>query len=222
VASTPAGATVLLDGHKRGTTPVTLSDIAAGTHTLLLQSVAGTVKRSITIRAGQQTTFEETIVGGFLAVFSRIPLELYDGDRRIGSTDDGQMMLAPGPYKLALVNQPFGYRGEATVEIRPGQVTAYTAPLPTGRVHVETAPGAEVWVEGGRIGVTPVGELSIPIGTREIIVRHPELGEGRATLEVKFDQLSEVTITLAQRTAARTMPRLAPLSASPPPRPVIR
>jgi hypothetical protein len=217
IASTPAGAVVMLDGKNRGTTPVTLTDVAAGTHSLLLHSEAGTVKRSIVIRAGQQTSFEETIVGGFVAVFSRIPLEIFDGERRIGTTDEGQIMLPPGSYKLSLVNQRFGYRGQAAVDIRPGQVTAYTAPLPTGHVHLETAPGADVWVEGERVGTTPVGELAIPIGTREIVVRHAELGEGRATVEVKSDQPSEVTIALARR-AAPSMPRLAPLSAPPAPR----
>jgi hypothetical protein len=38
-------------------------------------------------------------------------------------------------------------------------------------------PWAEVWVDGEKKGETPIGNFSVPIGTHEVVFRHPELGE---------------------------------------------
>jgi hypothetical protein len=59
--------------------------------------------------------------------------------------------------------------------------------LPKGTVHLNAAPWAEVWVDGAKVGETPIGNLSLPIGPHEIVFKHPELGE----------QLHAATVTAA-------------------------
>jgi hypothetical protein len=39
-----------------------------------------------------------------------------------------------------------------------------------------------VWVNGHALGTTPFANLSMPIGTHEVIWRHPQLGERRQTV----------------------------------------
>jgi hypothetical protein len=59
---------------------------------------------------------------GWLAVFSRVPLDLYVAGRRIGSTnDDGQIVLPAGRYKVELVSKEFNYQGEVVLDIRGGR-----------------------------------------------------------------------------------------------------
>ena len=45
VDSTPSGAEAILDGKKYGQTPVTIPDLEAGLHTLVLKSTAGSITR---------------------------------------------------------------------------------------------------------------------------------------------------------------------------------
>jgi hypothetical protein len=160
---------------------------------------------------------------GFLAVFCRIPLDLYADGRRIGTTDDGQLLLGPGLHRLAFVNQRFKYRDEVQILIRPGQVTAYTVTLPTGSIRVDTTPGAEVWIEGTQVGTAPLGDLPVPIGTREVLVRDAQNGERRQSVEVPFGQTVHLTMPLETTTTPNVAPgppRLGPMGGqSGPPKP---
>ena len=107
------------------------------------------------------------------------------------------------------------------MHIKPGQIATYTATPATGRLIVNTAAGAEVFIEGESVGTAPLGELELPVGTRTILVRHPELGEKRVTMEIKRDEKTEITLPFGNVTAEPTRPatpRLAPLSAPPAPR----
>jgi hypothetical protein len=219
VQSTPSGAEVILDGKSRGNAPIDLKDVPTGTHTVELHGASGTVKTTVTVRAGARATVDETIAPGFLTILSRIPLEIYLGGKRLGTTEDEKISLPPGAHRISVVNSKFGFRSELNIEIKPGEVTAYTASPPTGRIVVNTAAGAEIFVEGEKFGVAPMGELELPVGVREIMVRHPELGEKSVRMDIKRDQTNEITLPLGnaapQSTTSR--PRLAPLSAAPDP-----
>jgi hypothetical protein len=121
-------------------------------------------------------------------------MDLYVSGRRIGTTDDGQILLPPGRYRVGLVSTRLNYRGEVTLEIRSAAVTSHTVSLPDGRLQVNTETGAEVWLEGERAGVAPLGVVPVPIGTLEIVVRHPDLGERREFVEVRYGEVTEVSI----------------------------
>jgi hypothetical protein len=137
---------------------------------------------------------------GTLAIFSRVPMDLYVSGRRIGSTEDGQIILPPADYRVELVSERLKYRGTVILNIRPAAVTSHTVTLPNGRLQVNTEPGAQVTIEGTPMGVAPLGPLPVQIGTREVVVTHPALGERREFVEVHFGDVTEVTI--ARREAA--------------------
>jgi hypothetical protein len=220
VTSDPPGATVLLDGESRGTAPLDLSDIPAGQHTLELRSDAGTVSRSITVRAGTRTIAEESFGPGYVTILSKVTLDIHAGGRRIGSTDDDRIALPAGTHLLTLVSDRYRFRADLPVDVKSGEITPYTATLPSGRLVVHTTAGAEVFVEGELVGVAPIAPLEIPIGIRDIVARHQELGEKRVNMEIKRDQTTEITLAFGAATdeTGRRTPRLAPLSAPPAPR----
>ncbi|HEY7185314.1 MAG TPA: PEGA domain-containing protein, partial [Vicinamibacterales bacterium] len=213
VESTPAGARVLLDGKESGFTPLTLKDVPAGRHALVLEGESGTVRRTVRVQTGERTVARYEITAGFLSVFSRIPVEIYQGSRKIGVSGDKSILLAPGQYKVSLVNTHFRYSADAEFTIRPGEVTTHTVELPTGLLSVNTASGAEILVEGEKVGVAPIAPIPIPIGTREIIVRHPQLGERRQSVEVLAgNKPVELSVIFEGAAAPRTPPKLAPLT----------
>jgi len=193
VESTPSGAAVFLNGTLRGESPLTLEDVPVGTHKLVLESRQGTVSRVVEIRSGRRTIANEVIMPGWLAIFCRIPLKVYVAGKQMGSTSDGRLMLAAGRYEVTLVSEHFNFRETKTFDIQPGVATPYTVPLPTGTVQVNAPPGTEVWVESEPVGQAPLGELQVPIGTREIVARHPDFGERRNMVEVRHGQTTTVT-----------------------------
>jgi len=195
VESTPEGARVLIDGRQYGKTPLTVLDLPAGKHTVVLQSDAGTVTRTVTIKAGGATDVSEGIFSGWMAIFSRIPLDIYVNGKPIWKTDDGQMMIAPGRYQVELVNQSLNYREKKTLEVKPGEITAYDVSPPMGVVHIAAPDGVNIRVDGEPAGQTPLGALSVPIGVREIVGAHPQLGERRETVQVRYGEPAEVTLS---------------------------
>jgi hypothetical protein len=135
--------------------------------------------------------------------------------------------LPSGNQRLELVNKRLNYRGAVTLEIESGKMTAHTVTLPPGRLRVTSSPGVDVWVEGEHIGTAPVAELAVPLGTREVVVRHPQLGERRQSVDVMFGSVAEASIGFETAASAAppapvTPPRLAPLSMPPPPRENLR
>jgi hypothetical protein len=219
VESTPPGARVQLDGRESGFTPVTLKDVSAGKHALVLEGDAGTVRRTVNVRSGERTVARYEITAGFLSVISRIPVDVYQGSRKLGASGDQHILLAPGQYKVTFVNNHFRFKADVELTIRPGEVTTHTVELPTGLLAVNTVAGAEILIEGERVGTAPIAPVTVPIGTREVIVRHPQLGERRQSVEVFGDgKTVALSVILEGENAPRTQPRLAPLQLPPPER----
>ena len=131
---------------------------------------------------------------GLLVVFSRVPLEIYVAGRRIGTTEDGQIVVPSGRHRVGLVNTRLNYRGEVVLNVRPAAVTSHNVTLPEGLLQVTAEPGDEVWIEGERAGVAPLGPLPVPLGTREVVVRHPEFGERRQVVEVRYGETAQATL----------------------------
>jgi hypothetical protein len=168
---------------------------------------AGRGKRPAPTAAAQQPAGQ-----GLVAVSSRIPVDVLVKGRRIGTSDGGQIVLASGVHRLELVNRRFNYRDVVSVRVEPGGLTSHTVKLPYGSVRVETTPGAEIWIEGQRMGEAPLDDLAVPIGTREVIVRNSDRRERRQPVEVRVGEVAVVNAEFAPTAnaadAAAGMPTL--------------
>jgi hypothetical protein len=116
---------------------------------------------------------------------SPIELQVFVGDRLLGSSADGAITTSEGIHQLEFVNEALGYRSQQTVQIRQGEIRTVTIQPPGGRVSINAMPWAQVWIDGEPVGETPIAYLPLPAGEHEIVFRHPELGERRETLLVK-------------------------------------
>ena len=65
--------------------------------------------------------------------------------------------------------------------------------MPNGRVSINAVPWAEVSIDGTPAGQTPLANLSLPIGTHEVVFKHPQFGERKQTITVKVDGLTRVS-----------------------------
>jgi hypothetical protein len=131
--------------------------------------------------------------GGF-RVSSPIELHVLEGERLLGSSQDGPIIARAGRREFDFVNSVIGYRVRREVDVKPGQVTAVTISIPNGRLNINATPWASVWIDGTSYGETPLGNLSIAPGEHEIVFRHPQFGERRERTLVRPDTAARVAV----------------------------
>jgi hypothetical protein len=181
--ATPA-ARVLLDGAVRGTTPLTLEDVAAGRHAVILESPVGSVQRTVAITAGATTTVNESIFAGFVAVYSPFELTITEGTRAFHLDDRNQIMLSAGHHDLHLANRALGFEETRQVEVAPGQNLTISVTPPQSTISVTASEAAEVWIDGARVGDTPVAGQPVSLGTHDLVARRAGGSERRLTVTV--------------------------------------
>jgi hypothetical protein len=184
VESTPPGAQVIVDGKARGVTPLSIADLPAGAHTLELASAEGTVRRTIAIAANKTTAIAESIFAGWVAVHAPFDVAATEGTRALRADERGQILLPPGPHDLRLVNRTLAYDQVHHVEVKPGEIAQLAVPLPRSTLSVTANEPAEVWVDGVRIGSTPLADAPVDVGTRDIVVKRAAGGERKVTVTV--------------------------------------
>ena len=182
VTSTPEGATVSVDGRKRGVTPLVLDDLVAGRHAVTLESGGGTLQRSIDVKADQTATVEASIYPGWLALFAPIEVEIQAHGRVLQFDERHQTLLPPGRHEIVVVSRELGYRDSRVVDVKPGEVTRLSIEPPKTTLTVTAMAPAQVWLDGTHIGAVPLVDVPIDLGTHQLVVRHPTAGEERRTI----------------------------------------
>ncbi len=191
IATDPAGARVFVDGEARGISPVTVAGLKVGDHLVTVRGAKGdAVNRTVSV---QEATVASLIISmntaspfasGWLAISSRVPLQIWEKGTLVGTTDMPRILLPAGAHELELVNSALGFREVRSVQVTAGQATTVGLKLPMGTISINALPWAEVWIDGQRAGETPIGNLSIAIGNHDVVFRHPELGEQKRTVAV--------------------------------------
>jgi hypothetical protein len=123
-------------------------------------------------------------VSGWLSVKAPFTVEIREDGRQLGTSDTDRVMMASGSHDLELVNETLNYRSKRSLQVVAGKVAVISVELPRGVVNLNAAPWAEVWLDGQRVGETPIGNLSVPIGPHELVFKHPQLGEKRQAVSV--------------------------------------
>ena len=166
----PPGARVLIDGDARGESPITLNDLQAAEYKVSVSSEAGAADRTVAVRGGETVS----------VVFS-LPRAPRPADKQTS----------------AILSQALGRQHIPTVDVA-GPTAKIQVDAPTAAVSVNARPWADVFIDGENVGQTPIGNLSLPIGTHEVVFRHPELGEHRQTVTVTATGPNRVAIDLTK------------------------
>jgi serine/threonine protein kinase len=205
VESQPAGAKVLVDGTDRGVAPLTIEQILPGDHEVVLQTPAGSTRHVVSVQAGATASLVAPVasaaaasgpVSGWLTVKAPFSLEIREDGQLLGTTDSDRLMLASGRHDLQLVSETMSYRVNRSVQVTPGKVSFLTIEPPNGVVNLNAVPWAEVFVDGQRVGETPIGNLQVPIGQHEVIFRHPQFGEKRHAISVTLGQPTRLSVQM--------------------------
>ena len=196
IQTQPPGVKVLLDRKPVGETPLKL-DVAPGRHILTFQTTGGEIVKSVRAAAGKTETLDIPVFSGWVAVFAPIVLHVAADGRSIGTTEQSRLMLPPGRHQLTLTNKELGYSAVEQVDIEPGEVKSVNV-NPRGTVNLNAVPWAEVWLDGQKLGDTPLAGTPVPLGQREFVFKNPQFGEKKVGATIKAGANSPVTVDFSK------------------------
>ena len=136
---------------------------------------------------------------GWMTVNSSVPLDILEGASVVGTSQAAKIMLPVGRHELRFANSALGFSDRRVVEVRPGATAAVRVDMPNAPLSINAQPWAEVWVDGNRIGETPIGNHQVRIGSHEIILRHPDLGERRQNVTVTLTTPARVSVDMRKQ-----------------------
>jgi hypothetical protein len=189
-----------------GRAPVTIEGLTPGSHQVTLENDLGSVKETVTIEAGAtaslvvpMSTPQGAPVSGWIAVNAPAVMQLFEGGRLLGTSRVDRIMVSAGRHELEMVNEQLGFRATQIVQVAPGQTATVRPEWPKGALALNALPWADVFIDGKLIGETPIGNIAVPIGTHEVVFRHPDLGEQRVTTTVTLGAPSKVSVDLRKK-----------------------
>jgi hypothetical protein len=192
IQTQPAGIKVLLDRKPVGETPLVI-DAAPGRRVLTFLTSGGEVLHSVRVVAEKTVTLDIPVFSGWVAVFAPIVLDISEDGRKIGTTEQSRLILPPGRHDLTLSNTDLGYSVVREVHIEPGGVRSVTVD-PKGTANLNAIPWAEVWLDGTKLGDTPLSSTEVRLGLREFVFKHPELGERRVAATIRANAPAAVSV----------------------------
>ena len=206
VRTDPSGARVSVDGQVRGTSPVTVPGLSAGSHTVVLENDLGSVREDVTVQPGATASLvvpmktpQGAPLSGWISISAPAELQIYENQRLLGSSRADRIMVAAGRHDVEFSNDALGYRSTQSIQVAPGQVARVKPDWPQGTIAVNATPWATVSIDGQDLGETPVGNTSVPVGTHEVIFRHPQFGEQRITATVTATAPTRLSVDMRKK-----------------------
>jgi hypothetical protein len=215
VITDPPGARVKVDGEPRGTSPVVVTGLSAANHLVAVANANGVAERTIAVERGTSTSVVFSLpkptkplealsatlgapLAGWLTVAAPFDVQVLERDEVVGASGITKIMLASGRHDVDLVNQTLDYRERRRIDVTPGKVTTLRIDPPTAALSANARPWADVWIDGTSVGQTPIANLSVPIGTHQVIFRHPQFGERRETIVVTSKGPNRIAMDLSK------------------------
>jgi hypothetical protein len=209
VQTEPSRLPVYVDGTGHGNSPVSIDELQPGEHEVSVKTSTGVVRRSVTIQPRETLSLivsstapppdAAAVSAGWISVSSPIGLQLREGGKVIGTSESDRLMLTAGDHDIEFANDALGFTTRRTVRVTAGKTTATKVDPPTGVLNINAQPWAEVWIDGERVGETPIGNLSKRIGTHEVVFKHPDLGERRETVVIAVGKPARIGVDLRKK-----------------------
>ena len=198
----PPGAQVFVDNVRRGVAPVAVNSLSAGAHVVTVRDSRRSISQPVRVAAGTASTVmismsaRSEFESGSLSIKTPVPLQIRERGTLLGSSEASSLLLPTGRHTLELTNADLNFRAERTVEIQAGRTASVELTLPNGVLHLNAIPWAEVWIGTRALGETPIANATVPIGTHQLVFRHPELGERRESVVVRVGAPARVGVDL--------------------------
>jgi len=200
--SVPAGATVTLNDRVRGRTPLELRDVPPGEHTLRIENDAARTERTVEVLAGARVEVSVPLSGSVL-VESPFEVSVSDGARSLGRTTRGILGVSTGLRRLTFSNTMLNYEETREVEVAAGMLATVTLRPPTGVLNLDADTQAQVLLDGRPLGLTPLANVTVSLGTHEVVFRDSVGGEVRYVIVVALGPAYRLRATLQNKVPPR-------------------
>jgi hypothetical protein len=194
VQSDPPGARVLVDGRDVGVAPLTVSDITVGSHTVVLESAEGSVRRRVQITETNTEELAESIFPGWVRVSAPVEVTVSEDGKPVPLDSGNRAMLKPGVHQLRLDNAVLGFSELHKVEVEPGATAQVSIDAPVSTLSVTSNAPADITIDGAKVGETPIINLTVKLGTRTIVAVDRLGNQQRLTVTIT-SQPANVEIT---------------------------
>jgi len=210
IQTEPGHLPVSVDGVAHGFSPVSVDGIQPGNHEITVRTAAGFVKRTASVQSHETASMfivataapsadAGAVSAGWVTVSSPVALDLREAGKLIGTSEASRLLLPAGDHDIEFENKLLGFTARRSIRVGPGKTTPISIDLPNGVVSINALPWAEVWIDGERVGETPIGNLSRQIGTHEVLFRHPQLGERRETVIIGAGKPARIGVDLRKK-----------------------
>ncbi|WP_456365879.1 PEGA domain-containing protein [Thermococcus sp.] len=219
VNSNPSGAEVYVDGKLVGTTPLENYRIPAGIHEVVVKkSTYVPAAYAVQIKANELKTLNVVLVPatGKLTVNSNPSgAEVYIDGKKVGTTPLRNYTIPEGIHEVAVRKAGYAERAYA-ISIKYGELKVLNVTLSPemGKLTVKSNPsGAEVYVDGRKVGTTPLENYTVTAGTHEITLIKDGYQNFTKTVTVNPGEEASITAVLtpakpsAQATASSGIPK---------------
>ena len=203
ISTEPANLRVSVNGVARGRSPLTIDEIQPGTHRVQVFGASRPLERKVQVAAGESAAVIIAApaaaggpAAGWLSVTSPVTMQVADENGLIGTSASSRIMLPAGRHDLRIMNDAIGFSERRTIQIVAGGNASIKVELPNAPLSLNAIPWAEVWVDGKRVGETPIGNHLVRVGPHDIVFRHPELGEQRQTVMVTMKTPARVSVNM--------------------------
>jgi hypothetical protein len=211
IQTEPSQLTIVIDDVVKGKSPLSLAALTPGQHRVEVRGGTTVVRSTVSITAGERTVLVMSpmeraaapvaiaAAGGWLTVSAPVMLTIRESGRLLGTTESDRLMVPAGEHSLEVGNDALGFKASRTVTIEAGKTALLPIDVPDGILNINAQPWAEVWIDGRRLGETPIANVTRPIGSHEVILRHPDLGERRETVTVTLKQPTRLGVDMRRK-----------------------
>jgi hypothetical protein len=183
ITTYPSPGRITIDGKYRGDAPLKITDLAPGMHTLAVETTLGLQEQDVVVQAGSVRALAVP-TASWVKVTAPFDLEVREDARILGHTSSGPVLVRPGRHNLEFANKELGLKLRQFIDAAPGQVLTVPLELPTGMMNVYADLTAEVFVDGKRVGETPLSSLQLSLGPHDVVLNHPRYGDVRYSVRV--------------------------------------
>ena len=223
ITTTPDGAAVYVDGGTKGMSPVTLSGLAAGSHTVRLTKAGYTdYQATVTVTGGQTTPLNVKMVAGTgpTSTTTSTVVPTGTGSISVSSTPSGASVnldgwdkgmtpvtleqVKAGSHTLTLKKAGY-YDATQTVLVSGGAVAQVAITLVpqgqppsgagTGTLTIRSAPeGASVYLDGEKLGTTPLTVPGVKAGAHRVLLTLQGYPDNSQTVEISSGSEKEMSV----------------------------
>ena len=176
ITTYPVAGRISVDGIARGTSPVSVADLAPGSHLIVIETPLGLQTQDVTVEAGKLLRVTAQTVS-WVKVEAPYDLDVSEDGRPLGTTGRAAVVVSPGHHRLEFSNTGLGLKLRQAVDTEPGKLITVPLDLPTGTLNLTSDQPADVAVDGQSVGSTPVSGLTVPLGKHEIAFQNPTYGK---------------------------------------------